>query len=771
MTSAADETASRRRRMRRRAVVVLGLVLMVTLGVAVIYGRPWNRFWGVHDRQIDWNVVLVTFDTTRADHLGCYGAHHAETPTIDQMAQNGIRFESCYAPTPLTLPSHTSILTGLYPFRHNIHDNGTGPLDENAITLAEVLRGHGYATGAVLGAYVLSSRYGLNDGFDFYEDDFSGPTPASKFDYAQRNAQAVTDIAIKWLDSVADSRFFLWAHYFDPHAPYAPPGYDPATPMASAYGLEITYADSQLERLLAHVGTIQHATGRYTLLVFTADHGESLWNHGEPSHGLFVYNDTIRVPLIIADPTMTMTQRGQVVQEPVSLVDVFPTILKRLGIPLPHEIDGRPLPLGLEEAGESPATKRPIYFESYLPLYTYGWSPLEGIVLATEKYIRAPRSEFYDLAVDAHEQTNLFDDGDPRVIALQEALGDLKNQTINHPKLDAATLDLDEESMRALQTLGYLGVSIEPASDDTLPDPKDQIELHRAVLEAQDAISQGEITHAVALLKSVVDADPGNARVMFLLMDLLNDPQVGVEVAELLQRAAQRPLLPPLDLYIPMKLGISLGNDGRFAEAEQQLRKAAEAYPLHAAAHFNLARTIDAQQRSVEEVLPILERATKLEPGNLEYISAWARALERGRQYDRAIQAYDRVLELDANDVVALNNSAWCRYKADLGLETALQRSEKAVAIQPQDPHLRHTLASVLLALDRASEAISHLQRAIKADPEYAGAHYLLGVTREAEGDLPGAASALQRAINLAGDSTPEWIDDARSRLAMLTPS
>ncbi len=173
MTSAAGETASGRRRMRRRVVVVLGLVLIVALGVAAIYGPPWNRWSGVHDAKIDWNVVLVTFDTTRADHLGCYGSHYAETPTIDQMAQNGVRFESCYAPTPLTLPSHTSILTGLYPFRHNIRDNGTGPLDENAITLAEVLRGHGYATGAVLGAYVLSSRYGLNDGFDFYEDDFS----------------------------------------------------------------------------------------------------------------------------------------------------------------------------------------------------------------------------------------------------------------------------------------------------------------------------------------------------------------------------------------------------------------------------------------------------------------------------------------------------------------------------------------------------------------------------------------------------------------------
>ncbi|MEE8154823.1 MAG: tetratricopeptide repeat protein, partial [Phycisphaerales bacterium] len=511
-------------------------------------------------------------------------------------------------------------------------------------------------------------------------------------------------------------------------------GYDPATPMASAYGLEITYADSQLERLLARVGTIQHATGRYTLLVFAADHGESLWNHGELTHGLFVYNDTIRVPLIIADPTMT--QRGRVVQEPVSLVDVFPTILKRLGIPLPYEIDGRPLPLGPEEAGEPPATRRPIYFESFLPLYTYGWSRLEGIVLATDKYIRAPRSEFYDLAVDAHEQTNLFDDGDPRVMALQVALGDLKSQTINHPKLDASTLDLDEESMRALQALGYLGVSIEPATGDKLPDPKDQIELHRTVLEAQDAITQGEITHATGLLKSVVDADPGNARVMFLLMDLINDPQVGVEVAEMLQRAAQRPLLPPLDLYVPMKLGISLVSDGRFAEAEQQLRKAAEAYPLHAAVHFNLARAIELQQ-----------------------------------QYDRAIQAYDRVLELDADYVEALNNSAWCRYKVDRDLETALHRSEKAIAIQPQDARLRHTHACVLLALDRASEAIPHLERAVKADPEYAGAHYLLGVAREATGDVPGATSALQRAIDLAGDSTPEWIDDARSRLAMRTPS
>jgi arylsulfatase A-like enzyme len=222
------------------------------------------------------NILLVTFDTTRADRLSCYGYEPAKTPTIDALGDSGTRYTRCYAPAPITLPSHASLLTGLYPTHHQLRDNGVGRLDDKAETLSEVLQGVGYETAAVIGAFVLDARFGLNQGFDFYDDDIESSDRVTGLHFAERPGGAVTDSGIKWLDTVGEKPFFLWAHFFDPHSPYAPPGLPAGTPESQAYDAEITYADAQLGRLLDQIKKRDAVRGTQTLVVFTADHGESL---------------------------------------------------------------------------------------------------------------------------------------------------------------------------------------------------------------------------------------------------------------------------------------------------------------------------------------------------------------------------------------------------------------------------------------------------------------------------------------------------------------
>jgi arylsulfatase A-like enzyme len=337
------------------------------------------------------SVLLVTLDTTRADHLGSYGAARARTPNLDALAAEGIRYEHAYSPAPITLPAHASLLTGLYPFEHRVRDNGDFPLSDRAQTLAEVLQRHGYRTGAVVAAFVLDRRFGLAQGFDSYDDVILEQRTSGSFGFAERQAPAVTDAALAWLsDQPPDRPYFLWVHYFDPHAGYEPHSNDSEFFGLPPYDAEISFADREIGRLLGRLS--ESGRDAETLVVTAADHGEGLWEHGEISHGYFVYDSTLRAALILRLPDRA--HAGTAIAAPVSLVDVFPTVLERLGIP-PCDVSGVALPLAEPDAG---AALRSIYFENYAVAYSFGLSPLRGIVRGRDKWIEAPRPERYDLA-------------------------------------------------------------------------------------------------------------------------------------------------------------------------------------------------------------------------------------------------------------------------------------------------------------------------------------------------------------------------------------
>lgn len=712
-----------------------------------------------------WNVLLITFDTTRADHLGCYGYEHGETRTLDLMARNSLRFDRCYTPATLTLPAHASLLTGLYPFQHGLRTNGVGPLDESVVTLAEVLRDSGYATGAVIAASVLEAQYGLSQGFEFYDATFDPGAAKSKFEYAERPAAEVTDAAIAWLEQVRGRKYFLWVHYYDAHAPYAPPGFNPATAPLSPYDAEIAYADRELDRLLQKAAQIKVETRKETLLVFAADHGEALWEHGEPTHGLYVYDECLRVPLIVHLPGATPTVG--VVQEPVSLVDVFPSVLSWLRIQAPQRVHGRPLPAVPAGQAQSGAA-RALYCEAYLGYYTYGWSPIEGVVVGHEKFISAPRPELYDLSADPKETNNLYAPGDARGAGLQAALDAARSEDLGRPKPRAGEPVQDPESVRKLQALGYAGV-IEPDVEDraALADPKDRIELHRNIIQAQAEIDVNNFDKALELVNAVVTADPDNPRALFLLVDLLKEEPVREKALGFVRARMEKPLRPPFDALLPLSLGIAAAQRGELDEARRLFEAAHAADPDDAEACYNLAQAV-AQLGEPDKAMELLKRAAELDPTNSRNGLALGLAYEAADRWEDAASIYESLLASEPENWIVLNNSAWALHQLGRNLEQAIARAEQAVRAAPSDPRPRHTLACVLIDAGRPADAVAPLQEALRIQPGYAAAHYQLGCAHEALGDAGSAVPCLERAVELAGQPAPAWLDDARQRLARL---
>jgi len=419
--------------------------------------------------------VLVTIDTLRADHVGCYGATTEATPTLDALARRGVRFETAISPAPLTLPSHATLFTALDPPAHGVRSNGAFRLDEGPATLAERFRSAGFATAAFVSAFVLDRRFGLTRGFERYDDELG--VQDEDVGVESRRAGETVDAALGWLED-APARFFLWLHLYDPHAPYEPPEPHQTRQLGRPYDGEIAYADAELGRLLAALDA-RFPDGR-TLVLVTSDHGESLGEHGEPTHAFTVYDATQRVPLILAGPSVPA---GVVEPRLVRLADVAPTLLALAGLPPLDGVSGAsllPAPGAPREPGAGVA-----WVETLAPQLDLGWSPLLGVRTPEHKYVRAPRPELYELASDPGETRNLAAER-PDLVAELDALVAARAAG----QRAQPNLGVDAETAERLRALGYLSAPEPAASGRPLgevggPDPKDEIgklEVLREVL-------------------------------------------------------------------------------------------------------------------------------------------------------------------------------------------------------------------------------------------------------------------------------------------------
>ncbi|MCU0303462.1 MAG: sulfatase-like hydrolase/transferase [Thermoanaerobaculales bacterium] len=519
------------------------------------------------------SVLLVTLDTTRADRLGCYGAPGAATPNLDRLAGRAFRFDHAVTPAPTTLPAHASLMTGLYPPTHGARANGETRLDGAALTAAEIFGRKGWRTAAFVSAFVLDARYGLDQGFEVYDDRVTataGPTFAAGTN--ERDAGATTDAALEWLARLRDGeRFFLWVHYFDPHAPYAPPAPFSERFAGRAYEGEIAYMDSQLGRLLDDLESSERL--RKTLVVVAGDHGESLGEHGETTHGLFLYDSTLRVPLLVSLPGQ---DRGAVVDDRVvSLVDVLPSLLDLVGISLPLELDGRSM------VAASGKPSRAVYAEALTSFLDFGWAPLHALRRLDDKVIEAPRPEYYDLASDPDESRNLWSVDEPglatRRSGLAESLHGWRSRWPDDPGIAAAPVSTEERDR--LAALGYLAgqAADAPPSPVGLADPKDRVAVSEALIAANARLAAGDPAGALEVLDAVVRVDPADRAVHYARAKALLRLDRTVE-AEAALREVRR-LRPKADASLLLAQILIL--DGRLGEAAELLDEAAALEPEH----------------------------------------------------------------------------------------------------------------------------------------------------------------------------------------------
>jgi arylsulfatase A-like enzyme len=517
------------------------------------------------EAEVEPSVLLVTLDTTRADILGCYGGPPGATITLDTLADEGVLYEMAHTTAPVTMPAHTSMLTGLYPIRHAVRGNDVWALPEGVETLAEKARARNIQTAAVIAAVVLHGRFGLDRGFDYYgQPEITGSSTGHA--YAERSATEVIDEALQWYEGRDLTRpFFLWVHLFDPHVPYAPPPeFRSDFYGGNPYLGEVGYADRETGRLIERMRADGVLDSTFVLVM--GDHGEGLGAHGEMSHGVLAHQPTLRVPLILRYPDGY--RAGERSQEMVSAVDVFPTLAEALKLTASTEIDG------LSLYRKTVPADRGIYFESYEGFMGFGYSPLVGWMDSRGKYTYSSTPLFHDIGADPQEITNLLDEKAAVIGEFREKIRELAAMPCRKPTTSEG---MDDETLAALQNLGYaaLGdVSLEfpgPLEETGLPSGTDAIEIHRQVVEGLAAYHLGEFARGEELLSAVVEALPHNpAALLYLGYCRINQLRHADAIAPLKTLVELRPALPFGHFY----LGVCYGAGERNTEAIECLEQA-----------------------------------------------------------------------------------------------------------------------------------------------------------------------------------------------------
>ena len=642
------------------------------------------------------NVVLITIDTLRADHVGCYGYKQIKTPNIDGLAAEGTRFDRAFAVVPVTLPSHSSILTGAYPMLSGMHDFSGNKLSPLQPTLASVLKQAGYQTGAVIAAAVLDSRFGLNQGFDFYYDHFEfSRLDEANLDEMQRPGNVVADVALDWLekewlkDGLAKNpqkKFFLWMHLYDPHLPYHLPEPYANEYAARPYDGEIAFADEQVGRLLRFLK--EKGIYQNTVIVLCGDHGESLGEHGEKTHGFFIYNATMHVPLIIKLPENRLPGNGtgRAVGDPVSLVDLMPTILGAVGVEIPSQVQGRSLLSELRserddrEHNDKTNRDRVLYGETFLPRIHFNWSELRGSENTKYHFIDAPRPELYDLVKDPGEVHNLFTDKSAVAEEMRAKLVGLIRDYSAGKELAEKT-GLDPALMERLKSLGYAGFSggTDPTiSSRDLPDPKDRIAAYELISDAISESQHGHFQESIEKLKSVIKTEPNSVPAHY--MQGLN--------------------------YYRLKM---------FVEAVDELQKTIQLSPDYALASFNLGMA-QAHAGQMDEAIATLQRTLQLDATNFEAAFNLGVAYVQKKQLEPAASAFRQSVTIYpefARGHRALGETLLYQDKVD----DAIAELRRAVELAPQEPIMHESLAKALAAKGLTVEAEEETRRAQQQQP------------------------------------------------------
>jgi arylsulfatase A-like enzyme/Tfp pilus assembly protein PilF len=672
----------------------------------------------------DRNVLLITIDTLRADALGSYGGR-AATPNLDALARRGARFDFAHAHAVVTLPSHTSILTGRYPFQHGVRDNTGYRVQPGTETLATMLKSAGFATGAFVGGFPLHSRFGLRPGFDMYDDRFGESRLPTEFVMAERPAGAVVSNAVAWIQR-QQNRWFTWVHVFDPHAPYTPPPPFDQAYASDPYAGEVAYTDAALGPLL---DAARSAATRPTLVIVVSDHGEALGDHGEETHGLFAYEATLRVPLIIAElggrnaEQTSERETGYVSHVPARHIDLLPTVLDAVQLPVSAGLPGRSL---LGASGDVEDAEWPSYFEAMSASLNRGWAPLAGVLSAREKYIDLPVAEVYDLADDPGERVNLVDRRLDRTRVLQALL---RQMNATRP---GGRMQEDPEAVARLRALGYVSsaTAVVKTAYNEQDDPKRLVAIDRAIHRGIDLFQDGRLREAAEVYRGIIAQRPDMA-IAYLHLAVLHwelaEPRAAIETLSAALRAGV------VDPDIETRLGMYLAEAG-----------------------------------DVTQALALLERIATARPQDIDALNALGIAQARARQRTRALATFRAILAVDADNAMALQNIGSLHLEGG-DLVAARQAFERAIASHPRWAAAYTGLGVVELKSGNRGQAIAEWKRAVELDMTEFDALYNLA-TELAMDDPSAARPYIERFIRTAPPAYAPDVLRLKALLASIRP-
>ena len=585
------------------------------------------------------DVILITIDTLRADHVGCYGNKSAQTPTMDALASEGARFTHAYTTVPITLPAHASLLTGAFPMATGMHDFIGNKLPPSAVTLAEVLRENGYTTGAFVSSAVLDSRFGLNQGFDTYFDhfDLSGLREAN-FDQMERRGDQVVDEALNWLKANPRRPFFLWVHLYDPHFPYTPPEPYASRFRGAPYDGDIAFADAQVGRLFEHLRERRLYEG--ALIALASDHGEGLGEHGEKTHGFFIYNSTLHVPLILRIPGAA----PRAVNEEVSLVDVMPTILQALKVSIPGGVQGRSLMSAI--LGRPAGASSNLYAETFQPLLHFHWSQLRAVQSRGWKFIEAPKTELYDLRKDPGERNNLLQSQRARAHEMRERLFGVMRRYTPAAGPESEKALTDPALYDRLRSLGYVAISagtFGQASGEALPDPKDRIQAYELISDAMNDGQRGQYQESLRKLREAAKIEPDSPTVNYMMglnYQSLHDIPRAIEYFQAALKA--NPNFALASYY----LGLTQMEIEDLDAAAVSLARAVELDPTQFAAAFNLG-IVHLKKNEFDAAFREFQRTVSINPDFAPGRAALGEAYLRQGKAAEAVKELERSLELN----------------------------------------------------------------------------------------------------------------------------
>jgi len=697
---------------KKHILLAVPILVIITTLCLVLFSK-WRL--GEYKRRCkDLNIIIITIDTLRWDYVSIYSQDYAQTPELDRLAEEGILFKSCVAQIPLTLPSHATILSGTYPLYHHVIDNSSVQVPNQIQLISEILRNHDFATSAFIGSYVLHRKTGMNQGFEYYADEFEVQDKIFSPESLQKSSDEVLAEAKQWLTNNKKNKFFTWIHLFDPHSPYTPPSPYKERYPSNPYRGEVEYVDNQLGQFIVFL----KKEGLYdqTLIIVTSDHGEGLGDHGEKEHGFFLYESTVRVPLILRAPfDFPVKYVDQIIEH----VDVVPTILNLLGIPIPEFCQGVSffnLMINRKRNKSNIA-----YSETYYPRLHFGWSELKAFYRKNWKYIQAPREELYDLSQDIDEKNNLALVNTSERDKMNTDIERFIKEKSANPLTSKKARQLDKRDIERLASLGYLTSVVDIKGKTDLLDPKDKIQIVNDLERAKWQFGNQQYDQAINLIKSILKT---NSEVIYA-HHLLGNCYFQKKLYSLALENYRYVLKRQPDWIIAMYDIIDcLYMMGNYEAAVEETKRFLQPYP----SDYTLLEELAGLYHALEEYdksMDVLEILNQMDKTNTKILSLIVDISIKQRKYDVSSQYVEHALEIHPRSRRA--HFLLGRIESAQGHSLkAIDLYKKELAIHPHDPEVYFYLAEELRITGNFPEANIYYRKTIELNPEFNVPYFII---------------------------------------------